>query len=409
MKRPQRGDHAGKSGQRVEFVTGWHMAAGSRVGGLLSAVHAFRAALPLVMLLVAACASPGPETLAQTETVAGARLVTVYVATTREWEGHDRFTADRSERLGFAAYTISIPPTHETTEIEWPHGSIDPRTDFAVVEKKMLGEKEFLRAVGSASQEGRTDGSGSAGVFVHGYNTNFPESLFRLAQLSADAGPGETPILFAWPSEGRIFDYVADKEATAYSRDYLVHLLTILTGERGTGKVTLAAHSMGAWLTVEALRQLRLMGRDEVLRQVGQVVLAAPDIEVAVFRQQMGVIGPMDPAITVLVSPHDRVLAMSRALAGGRARLGSVDVGDPRIQALTRQAHVQILDISAVPAQDPLHHDRFVSLAGLAGKLDRQERQTFTERIGQVGAFALGSAGSTLSGPFVWAADVVSP
>jgi Alpha/beta hydrolase of unknown function (DUF900) len=35
---------------------------------------------------------------------------------------------------------------------------------------------------------------------------------------------------------------------------------------------------MGAWLTVEALRQLRLSGKDRVIERLHHVALAAPDI-----------------------------------------------------------------------------------------------------------------------------------
>lgn len=46
---------------------------------------------------------------------------------------------------------------------------------------------------------------------------------------------------------------------------------------------------MGAWLTVEALRQLRLARNDAAINRLN-VILAAPDIDVDVFRSQMEVI-----------------------------------------------------------------------------------------------------------------------
>jgi len=85
-----------------------------------------------------------------------------------------------------------------------------------------------------------------------------------MAQMVADANIDGVPIVFAWPSEGRETGYVADKDAAAFSRDQLAALLTTLARKPGFGRVDVLGHSMGGWLTMEALRQLRAdpPGRD---------------------------------------------------------------------------------------------------------------------------------------------------
>ncbi len=75
---------------------------------------------------------------------------------------------------------------------------------------------------------------------------------------------------------------------------------------------------MGAWVTVEALRQLRLAHNDATINRLN-VVLAAPDIDVDVFSSQMDVIGPLSPPMTVLVSRDDIALSI--------AKLGASDPG----------------------------------------------------------------------------------
>ncbi|TYR33577.1 alpha/beta hydrolase [Mesorhizobium microcysteis] len=77
----------------------------------------------------------------------------------------------------------------------------------------------------------RIDGL-DVGIFVHGYNYNFQQSLFRLAQMQADSGIDAVPILFAWQSEATITGYVSDRDSVTYSRDYLVELLAGLFGSR---------------------------------------------------------------------------------------------------------------------------------------------------------------------------------
>jgi esterase/lipase superfamily enzyme len=350
----------------------------------------------LLAIVLSACAGrPGPEVLAPVSTTEpGARLVTVYVATTRERAAPDEnvFTSGRAPALNFAEFTISIPPGHRAGEIEWPTSRPDPATSFVTIRQAALDESEFRRRVGRAGRAGH-----DVGVFVHGYNYSFQESLFRLAQLSADSTAETIPVLFAWPSEAAVTGYVADKDAVTYSRGQLAHVVTMLAQERTVRRVTVFGHSMGAWLTMEALRQLRLQGGQDVLTRL-QVALAAPDIDLDVFRAQVAVIGPMSPPLTLLVSKDDRALAVSRRLSYGRERIGMIDVADPRVQEVAREAKLQIIDISEVNATDGFNHDRFVALAAMHTTIVMGDGRR--DPLRQAGAFVFNTAGAALSAPF---------
>ena len=352
----------------------------------------------LVMLgVLAGCAArPGPDVLDQTATVAGAKVVTVYVATTRQREapGRNVFTNGRADALNYAEFKISIPPSHKPGAIEWSDGRPDPATDFVTVEQKVLDRAAFQEAIRSAEARSRRP---SAGVFVHGFNYNFQESLFRLAQMAGDADIDGVPILFAWPSDASLSGYVADKEAVTFSRDGLSDLLTMLAGEKSVGEITLLGHSMGAWLTVESLRQLRLTGRDGVIARLN-VILASPDIDVDVFRSQMAVVGPLSPPLTVLVARDDVALAVSSRLAGARQRVGLLDVDDPRVLAVALREKIQIIDISSLSASDRLKHDRYVSLATLYPNLEAARSGGGDLR--NAGAFVFNTVGATISSPF---------
>ncbi|MFC3166689.1 MULTISPECIES: alpha/beta hydrolase [Paracoccus] len=314
----------------------------------------------------------------------------IFVATTRNTAQlpADGFTSLRSPQPHFAEFTVSIPPNHVSGEIEWPKGQTNPKTDFAVASHTRLDEEAFIHRVNAASENG-------TGVFVHGYNYNFPEALFRTAQMAADAQISEAPVLFSWPSSASLLGYASDRESVTYSRDALAELLTGL-GETSGGKpVTVFGHSMGGWLVMETLRQMRIAGKDEALSHL-EVVLAAPDIDVDVFRQQLAVIGKMEIPMVVMVSPDDRALGLS-AIAGQRTRVGALDITDPAVQAAAQQNNVVLIDISAVDASSRLNHDRYIQLASAFPTLGREMRQgsTFTE----AGAFVLSSTGQILSAP----------
>jgi esterase/lipase superfamily enzyme len=360
--------------------------------------------LPALLLatLLAGCAlRPGPELLSPTQaTTPGAREVTVYVATTRARQMPDSnvFTDGHSRTLNYAAFRVSIPPGHRAGNVELPTSMPDSALSFATVQQELLDRPTFEQMVAARSSR-RTPLK--AAIFVHGFNTNFQEALFRLAQMAAAADVAGAPILFAWPSEAKLTGYVADKDAVTASRDQLAEVLTMLARD-SAADVTVIAHSMGAWLTVEALRQLRLAHKDAVISRL-RIILAAPDIDVDVFRTQMAVIGPLSPPMTVLVSRDDIALSVSSLIAGERPRLGMINVDDPRVQEAAVEAKLEIVDVSSVKAPDRLRHDRFASLAALYPRLDTADGAA----LRRAGAFVFNAVGATISSPFTLAGSAI--
>lgn len=349
---------------------------------LTASVHCLGALL-LVVALNGCATRPGPELLATAAAPPNSKLVKVLVATTRERaEPTDNvFTAGRARALNFAEFTVAIPPSHRSGQVELPGSS---RQSFVVVEQATLSKATFRERVAARQRKGEKQ---NVGVFVHGFNNNFQEALFRFAQIAGDADMPGTPILFAWPSEARATAYMADRDAVTHSRDFLAELLTTLATDPKTGRITVLAHSMGAWLTVETLRQLRIAGKQNVVNRL-RVVLAAPDIDVDVFRQQVAVIGPLNPPLELLVSRDDRALSWSSRLAGGHARVGALDVNDPRVQEAVVQARIRIVDISELSSPGQFNHDRFVQLAAMMPHLSSQPD------LGFAGAYVLDPAAS---------------
>ena len=243
----------------------------------------------------------------------------------------------------------------------------------------------------------KQDDDGRVVVFVHGYNNTYAESVLRMAQLMTDnATPGQA-ILFAWPSDGHLSGYVADKDAATFARDDLARLLTTLADTPRYHDITVIAHSMGCWVTMEALRELRLTGQDRVLDRLGTVILAAPDIDLDVFRSQVAAVGHLEPPLTVLTSPDDRALEFSTRLGGGRDRLGALDVRDPRIQELASAYSVQLIDISNMAATDSLNHDRFIGAA--AALKNALSPKKSANPIRKAGAYVLDAVASVLEAP----------
>jgi len=301
----------------------------------------------------------------------GSKALPIYVATTRKraTSSENVFTAERDNSLNFAKFTVAIPPNHQAGNIEWPHGTPDPRVNFVTVDQALLSPAEFRNAVAPSSSRGKKT---NVLIFVHGFNNNFQESLYRLAQIASDAEINGTTILFSWPSQAAAVQYAADKDAATHSRDHLIALLTMVTSSSQVGEIMIVAHSMGGMLTMETLRELRLQRRDRVIARLGRVVLAAPDIDVDAFRTQVQTIGPLNPPLTMLVSKDDAALRLSSVIGGSRVRAGALDVENPVVREAALKAKVRIIDISRLRSSDGgLRHDRFVNVAAFYPQLQR--------------------------------------
>ena len=356
----------------------------------------------LLMILSSCAARPGPETLIPVANPeAGAGQVTLLAVTNRTKSASVPPVVGIGRGApSYEEFTLQNRASAQTDQDEFRHPSKDPSRDFVTVGRRLMDKARFEAEVAQmASSDDRT-----IAVFVHGYNYSYQEAVFRLAQLAADSDEASVPILFSWPSDGRTAGYLSDRDGAAYARDDLAALLTSLTGADPDRQIAVIGHSMGAWLVMETLRQLRLNGRDDVLGQLG-VVLAAPDIDMDVFRKQVGVVGPMSTPLTLLVSPDDRILAVSGGLSGNRLRLGRASLNDPQLIELARQNRMRVMDISAAPGSDGLNHDRYVGFAARYAQLDRDQRQG--DDLRRAGIYVLDTTGKILSAPFSAAANVL--
>ncbi|RWX79408.1 alpha/beta fold hydrolase [Neorhizobium lilium] len=318
--------------------------------------------------------------------------IRVLTATNRQPEGKG-FSATPSDNTTYEAYDITVPPDRKGAEIAYASHRPDPQRQYIVRRRAELSEAQFETAVGQSASS-----DGTVGVFVHGYNYSYQEALFRTAQVAVDANVGAVPVLFSWPSAASVTGYVADRDAVLYSRRRLDALLDDLSSARNVKRIVLFGHSMGAFLAMEAVRELKLQHRQDVLDKL-EVILASPDIDVDVFRSQLREIGAMKTPITLLVARTDRALQVSSLIANDRARIGRLDIDDPVIQAAAREEHVRVIDITAIDGTDGLGHDRFASLARFGSKL-RSFDGDKKASAGDVGAYVFDAAGALVSSPF---------
>ncbi len=289
--------------------------------------------------------------------------VEMLVATTRNiGQAGDptSFGTGRSAQVNFAGVTLSIPKSHKAGEIEWPGpGTPDPSQQMVVVEQASLGRIEFLQAIKARVAAGGAEAN-SVLVFVHGYNTQYQEAVYRFGQIVHDSGFTGTAVLFAWPSRGNTALYLADRDATTYSRDYFEATLRDIASVQGVREINILAHSMGNWLTLETLRQAKLKGRGDFNGKLGDVLLASPDVDNDVFRTQLDTIGRLRRPMTVLVSGDDSALQASAALAGGQQRAGQATADELRVFASEiKRYNLRIVDLTKIDGGAAGTHSKF--------------------------------------------------
>lgn len=288
-----------------------------------------------------------------------AKLVDMLVVTTRQPtpEPGVIFSGERDRGASVVEVVVSVPPpaNRQTGLVQWPKKiPADPLREFSTVSIAPSGPDNTWRWFERVAGPKRR-----VLLFVHGYNTRFETAVYRFAQIMADSGAEAAPVLFTWPSRGRLFDYEYDRDSALFSRDALENIILRAAHDDRVDDITVLAHSMGTYLAMEALRQAAIR-EGKLPVKIRNVILASPDIDPFVFARQHNAFGPDGPLVTIFVAQDDRALLISRFISGRVGRLGSIDPSkEPYRSALEANGDVKVIDLSAYKSGDRLNHGRF--------------------------------------------------
>jgi esterase/lipase superfamily enzyme len=292
-------------------------------------------------------------------TVPGASKVEMVIATTRE-KATDRgemFSGFRSRSPAFADIVVSIPPdsSRQIGEVQWPQQVPgNPATDFVTLRADEISKDQAIASLGRLIKKAPTH---QAVVFVHGFNNRFEDAVYRFAQIVHDSGTDAAPILFTWPSKGSILAYGYDRESAGFSRTGLENLLRWLAKNPDVSSVAVLAHSMGNWVTLEALRQMAI--RDgRIAQKIKTVLLASPDVDVDVAYETITTLGPQRPNFILFTSTNDEALAVSRKLWGA-PRLGGIDPTQEPFKSDLARERIEVVNLAGVQSPDKLGHGTY--------------------------------------------------
>jgi esterase/lipase superfamily enzyme len=230
---------------------------------------------------------------------------------------------DAAGRVHHGICTVRIPKTHKFGSVGRAWWRRWLRLEFAddrlrcISRRAYVSEQDFLVAVNDELQLLPGDEQ-QVLVYLHGYKNSFGTAAIRAAQICFDLRiPGVTAF-FAWPSLDSVTGYLADQDRIEASEgaiaDFLMRVATL-----APTRTHIIAHSMGNRGLARAIQRIVAKVGPAGVR-FGQILLAAPDISVEVFRQLADVYPRLGQRTTMYASSVDRALAASGMLhAGSRA------------------------------------------------------------------------------------------
>jgi esterase/lipase superfamily enzyme len=263
--------------------------------------------------------------------------------------------------LGYAV--VSIPKNHDIGNVERPKFrflklGVEPENDADHFRIKQLADLDRATFVDHLK-----NGPDSILLFVHGYNVSFPDAIFRAAQIAFDANFAGTVLAFSWPSAGSLFKYDKDRESAEFAGPHLAQIFHLVSAEIGKKNVYIVAHSMGNQVLVDALQ---LAASSKADMAISELVMAAPDVDINVFRSKADQIRSVAKNITLYASSADKALRASGEKSFG-TRLGFVSPTGPNIFP-----GIDTIDVTAV-GDDMLglDHSTFASSRAVLEDLGR--------------------------------------
>lgn len=241
------------------------------------------------------------------------------------WFGTDRrpspsgdgFTHERHRSMTLGRVHVQVPAAHrfgESGSSFWTRlRRLDFRDDRLRIERiEKLDSNAFFAELQQTMAAAREEATAPhALLFLHGYNNTFEDAAIRAAQIGYDLKvPGATAF-FSWPSHGSVRAYSADEAAIEASEPAITAFLVEFAAHCGAEKIHVIAHSMGNRGLLRALQRIAANAETRGKIKLGQIFLAAPDVDSDLFLNLARLYPEHSERTTLYASDADRAVFAS--------------------------------------------------------------------------------------------------
>ncbi len=201
----------------------------------------------------------------------------------------DGFTSERHDRIARGRVEVLVPEAHrfgQTRTGFWKRLlRFDLRDDSLRLQHVKLQERDaFFAEIQEAMQAARDTGEQAHALFfLHGFNVTFEDAAIRAAQIGYDLRVTGATAFFSWPSRGSVTAYPVDEASIEASERAITEFLVDFNANCGADKVHVIAHSMGNRGLLRALQRIAANAQTQGKVKLGQVFLAAPDVDRDLF------------------------------------------------------------------------------------------------------------------------------
>jgi esterase/lipase superfamily enzyme len=236
-------------------------------------------------------------------------------------EDKQNFNGELDKETHYGIAYVRVPENHLFGHLEtsnWDNADSEINV-FMLKKRQGMVSDRFKFSITASTVK-------SVVIFVPGFRNTFDDGLFRFAQIIWDGQIRDMiPILFSWPSRGDVKDYVYDGESALNSVDAFEKLLLLLQNDCKIDNINIVAYSMGNRVVLAALAEL---SKHHEIKPLGELVLAAADVNKNEFTQNAALIEEAARGVTLYASSSDRALDLSEGIAQ-MPRVGKVESGGP--------------------------------------------------------------------------------
>ncbi|MFN3603909.1 MAG: alpha/beta hydrolase [Leptonema sp. (in: bacteria)] len=252
--------------------------------------------------------------------------IPVYIITNRKAENttqdcSNNYFKNQPETLRWLICFVNVPKNHSIGALDTAKNeSLDKDTYYFAKNFTELEEKNFYDTIVREKE---------ILVFVHGFNVEFEEALFRAAQIKYDLKFQGIVVLFTWPAgseKNGLFSNLLINETyrtnQKNAKNTIPHfkefLRKLIEKKSKNTKLYLIVHSMGHQIVIPSLVELSAFLEN---RKFEELIFNAPDYSIPQWKTEEKLIKKTAKRITMYCSPKDNALLASEKV-NGEKRLG---------------------------------------------------------------------------------------